>query len=124
MAEIILKEESYKIIGICMEVHNKLGTGFLESVYKDAIEYEFFKSDIFFIREKAYKIKYKEIMLKHKFFADFVVFNKIILEVKCCTDIIDEHIKQTVNYLSVSNLKLGIIVNFGEGSLKYKRILL
>ncbi len=122
MTELIYKEEFYKIIGICMEVHRQLGRGFLEIIYKDALEYEFRKNNIPFEREKGYEIPYKEIILQHKYYADFVVFDKIIIEVKAVNGIIDEFIKQTLNYLSASNNKLGIIVNFGEDSLKYKRL--
>ena len=75
-------------------------------------------------REKENKITYKEIILQHMYYADFVLFDKIILEVKDINGIIDEFIKQTLNYLSASNNKLGIIVNFGEDSLKYKRLVL
>ncbi len=122
MTKLIYKEEFYKIIGICMEVHRQLGRGFLEIIYKDALEYEFRKNNIPFEREKGYEIPYKEIILQHKYYVDFVVFDKIILEVKAVNGIIDEFIKQTLNYLSASNNKLGIIVNFGEDSLKYKRL--
>ncbi len=124
MTDLIYKEENYKIIGICMEVHRNLGKGFLEIVYKDALEYEFKKNNIPYDRERAYEISYKEIMLPHKYFADFLVYEKIILEVKAVNGIIDEFIKQTLNYLASSKCKLGIIVNFGEDSLKYKRIAL
>jgi GxxExxY protein len=124
MTEIIYKEESFRIIGLCMEVHNNLGKGFLEIVYKDALEYEFRKNNFPFEREKEYEVNYKDIILPHKFYADFVVFDKIILEVKGMAGIAEEHIAQTLNYLKVSGLKLGLIVNFGELSLQYKRVVL
>jgi GxxExxY protein len=124
MTEIIYKVESFKIIGLCMEVHNNLGKGYLEIVYKDALEYEFRKNNIPFEREKEYIVNYKDIILPHKFFADFVVFNKIILEVKGMSGIAEEFTAQTLNYLKVSGLKLGLIVNFGELSLQYKRVVL
>jgi GxxExxY protein len=124
MTEIIYKEESFRIIGLCMEVHNNLGKGFLEIVYKDALEYEFRNNKIQFEREKEYIVNYKNVVLPHKFYADFVVFNKIILEVKGMAGIAEEHIAQTLNYLKVSGLKLGLIVNFGELSLQYKRVVL
>ena len=107
-----------------MEVHNNLGKGFLEIVYKDALEYEFRNNKIQFEREKEYIVNYKNVVLPHKFYADFVVFNKIILEVKSMAGIAEEHIAQTLNYLKVSGLKLGLIVNFGELSLQYKRVVL
>jgi len=124
MSEIIYKEESYKIIGKCMEVHNNLGAGFLEIVYKDALEYEFIKAKIPFEREKEYIVNYKGITLPHKFYADFIVFDKIILEVKAISGIEDEFIAQAINYLKVSRNKLALIVNFGELKLNYKRIVL
>ena len=124
MSKLIYKEESYEIIGKCMEVHKNLGSGFLEIVYKDALEYEFKNAEIPYEREKEYIVIYKGMILPHKFYADFVVFDKIILEVKGISGITDEHIAQTINYLKVSENKLGLIVNFGELSLKYKRIVL
>jgi GxxExxY protein len=122
MNNIIYKEESFKIIGLCFEVHNYLGPGFLEVVYKDALEYEFRKANIYYDRECEYEVNYKGIILPHKFYADFVVMDKIILEVKGVKSITDDFIAQTINYLKVSDLKLGIIVNFGEEKLNYKRI--
>lgn len=122
MENLIYKEECYKIVGICMDVHNHLGAGFLEIVYKDALEYEFVKAGIAYEREKMYEVKYKNRVLPHKFFADFVVHDKIILEVKCGSGIADEFIAQALNYLKVSNNQLALLVNFGELKLNYKRI--
>ena len=124
MENLIYKDESYLIIGKCMEVHNNLGPGFLEAVYKDALEYEFKRANIPYQREKEYEVNYKGIILPHKFHADFVVFDKIILEVKGVSSIPDEFIAQCINYLKVSLNKLALLVNFGELSLKYKRIVL
>ncbi|MDF2553209.1 MAG: GTP-binding signal recognition particle [Chryseobacterium sp.] len=122
--EFLLKEETYKIIGICMEVHNTLGAGFLEIVYKDALEIEFSRAGIFYEREKQYEVNYKGIILPHKFYADFVVFDKVILEIKGTKDIANEHIAQAINYLKVSQNKIALIVNFGELKLNYKRLIL
>lgn len=124
MADLIYKDESYQITGACMEVHRLLGQGFLEIIYKDALEHEFKLRNIPFEREKAYKIRYKDILLPRTYIADFVVFDKIILEVKCHTSIINEHYKQVINYLAVSKCRLGIIVNFAESSLTSKRVVL
>jgi GxxExxY protein len=124
MNDITYKEESYEIIGRCFQVHNNLGPGFLEIVYKDALEYELSQAGIPYGREVLYEVKYKGIILPHKFFADFVVFGKIILEVKGMSGLVDEHVAQTLNYLRVSGNKLGILVNFGELSLKFRRIVL
>jgi GxxExxY protein len=124
MSNLIYAEESYKIIGICFEVHNNLGPGFLEIVYKDALEYEFKKAAIPYEREKEYKVTYKDIILPHKFYADFVVMDKIILEVKSVSAIVDEFIAQSINYLKVSENKLALLVNFGELKLNSKRLVL
>lgn len=119
-----LQKESYQIIGICMEVHRILGKGLLEIFYKDAIEYEFKSKNIPFEREKKYEVEYKEIILPHYFFVDFVVSDKIILEVKSQKGIIDEHYSWVINYLGISKCSLGLIVNFGENSLSTKRVVL
>jgi len=124
MAELIYKEESYEIIGKCMEVHNNLGPGFLEIVYKDALEYEFRKTDIPYEREKEYEVQYKDNILPHKFYADFVVYDRIILEIKGVNAIAEEFIAQSINYLKVSGNKLALLVNFGELKLNYRRIVL
>src|SRR5688572_10493221 len=108
MAELILKDESYKIIGLCMEVHNQLGVGFKEIIYKDALEIEFRSNEIPFTREKQFKIEYKGIVLPRKYPADFIVYDKIILEVKATSFIVDSFVAQTINYLKASGLQLGI----------------
>jgi len=123
MADIILKEESYKIIGACYEVHNILGYGFKEAVYKDALEFEFVRLGIPFVREKPFTITYKEQKLKHFFVADFVVYDNIILEIKIGNYIGDPYIKQTLNYLKASGLKLGLVINFGKASVESQRVL-
>jgi GxxExxY protein len=122
MAEIILKEESYKIIGACMEVHKELGMGFKEIVYKDALQIELETLEIPFERERGHKIQYKGKTLPRKYFADFVVFDSIILEIKATPLIINPFVYQTINYLKASGIKLGIIINFGEKSLTSKRV--
>jgi len=124
MSELLHKVETHKIIGVCMEVHRRLGKGFLEIVYKDAIEYECNSRKCEYEREKEFAIQYKDIILSHKFYADFTVFNKIILEVKSCNGIVDEFVARTINYLAASKLKVGLIVNFGKNSLEWKRLVL
>ena len=124
METVIYKELSYDIIGISMEVHNNLGAGFAEIVYKDALEIEFENAGISFMREKKYEVHYKGKILPHHFYADFVIENKVILEIKSVPSIIDQFIAQGLNYLKVSNNKLALIVNFGETKLNFKRIVL
>lgn len=117
-----LQKTTYEIIGIGMEIHRILGKGFLEIVYKDALEYELRKRDIFFEREREYVVQYKDIVLPHKFYADFVVNNELIVELKSKAGVIEEHYAQVINYLAVSKLKIGLIMNFHERSLQYKRV--
>jgi GxxExxY protein len=107
-----------------MEVHKVLGKGLLEIIYKDALEYELKSSGINFEREKKYNVKYKDIILRHQFNADFIIDDKIILEIKSCNKIIDEFVKQTLNYMGISKCKVGLLVNFGESSLNHKRLAL
>ena len=122
--ELYKKEEYYRVVGICMEVHRILGSGLNEVVYKDALEYEFKKNSISFEREKEFEIQYKDVVLAHKFYADFIVFDDIVLEVKTAKAIGEEHIAQTLNYINLSYNKLGIIVNFKNKSLEHKRIII
>jgi GxxExxY protein len=122
MADIIFKDESYQLIGICMEIHRELGMGFKEIVYKDALEYEFKTKGIPFTREKEYKIEYKGIILPHRYYADFIIYDSIILEVKSSYMIGNNFVTQTINYLKASGLKLGIVANFGEKSFTSKRV--
>ncbi|MCL2040485.1 MAG: GxxExxY protein [Bacteroidales bacterium] len=119
---LIYKEEAFEIIGKCMEVHRELGHGFLEVVYKDALELLFRQNNISYEREKEYDIIFKNMMLPHKYYADFVVYDKIILEVKSVAGLMNEHITQILNYLKVSGNKLGLLVNFGRMKLEYKRL--
>lgn len=119
-----MREETYKIIGLAMEVHKVIGKGFLEVVYKDALEIEFTDNSILYEREKPYTIEYKGRFLKRKYNADFVAHGNLILEIKAQSGIYDEDVKQTLNYLACSKLNLGLIINFGENSLTFKRVIL
>ena len=124
MTKFLYKEESYKIIGICIEVYNELGKGFSEIVYSDALEIEFQDNNIEYSREKRFKIEYKGNILSHHYKADFLINNAIILEVKAVENLVSAHIKKTLNYLAASKLQLGLLVNFVGDSLNYKRIVL
>jgi len=123
MSEYLYQDDTYKIIGALIEVHKNLGKGFSEIVYKDAFEYELKKINFSFEREKEYLVHYKDIVLNHKFYADFVVLDKIIIEIKSADGLCDKHISQCLNYLHVSGLRLAILVNFNKTSLEYKRII-
>jgi GxxExxY protein len=120
--EIVFKDESYLIVGACMEVHRKLGSGFLESVYAEALEKEFKNKNIPYKREEKLRIYYDEFLLKKYFKADFVCYNTIVVELKANVSITKTDEKQSLNYLKATKFKLGILVNFGAPSLFYKRI--
>lgn len=124
MTDLLYENETYKIIGALMEVHKNLGKGFSEIVYKDAFEYELKKINFSFEREKEYLVHYKDIILNHKFYADFVVLDKIIIEIKSTDGLNEKHISQCLNYLHVSGHRLALLVNFNKISLEYKRIIL
>ena len=124
MENLKLNEKTYKLIGVLFDVHRNLGRGFSEILYKDAIEYEFKQLNIPFEREKEYAVNYKDTVLKHKFYADFVVYDEIILEVKTVDILIKTHFNQCLNYLRVSGNEIAFLVNFNSVSLEYKRFLL
>lgn len=121
--DLLFKQESYKIIGACFEVHNALGHGFKEVVYKDALELEFKQIGIPYQREKPFSVVYKKQILKHYFVADFIAYDSIILEIKQGSFIGDPYIKQTLNYLKASGIRLGIVINFGQPSLEFQRVI-
>ena len=123
MTDIVFKDESFSIIGACMRVHSELGSGFLEAVYQEVLEKEFEKNKIPFRRQVKLNLTYQGEKLKKYYIADFVCYNSIIVEIKSASFLHDKMIKQTKNYLKATNMRLGLLVNFGDKSLVYKRIL-
>ncbi len=107
-----------------MEIHRHLGRGFSEIVYKDAFEYELRNKQVYYEKEKEFVVNYKGTVLPHKFYADFVVYDKIILEVTSRKSIIEDHYAQVINYLAISKPTLGLLFNFHEKSLAHRRIIL
>ena len=124
MAELLYREETHRLIGLCMEIHRELGKGHDEVIYKDALVVELSRASIPFDREKKYEITYKGVLLPHHYFADFVVWDKIIFEAKAIEKLTDSHVKQVLNYLAASKLRVGLLVNFGADSLEWKRVIL
>ena len=121
--DLLYREKSYKIIGAAMDVHNTLGPGFTEYVYQDAMERELIMRNIPYEREKRMAVVYKGATLAHDFIADFVCYGNIIVELKAVKELCNEHRAQVINYLKVSCMRLGLLINFGETSLKYERLL-
>jgi len=122
--DLLYKQECYKIIGLCMKIHNILGRGFSELVYQDALEIELVKEKIPFEREKTFAVQYEDETLRRKFKVDFLVFNCIILELKAVPFLsFVESFRQTLNYLKTSGIQLGLLINFGQDKLTFKRII-
>jgi len=118
-----LQHETDLILRTGIEIHKILGAGFLEIVYKDAFEYESRKQNLIYEREKEYLIQYKETILRHRFYADFVVFDKVIVEIKSKEGgIAEEDYAQTLNYLKCSGCEVGLILNFAKLKLEIKRV--
>jgi GxxExxY protein len=118
---ILYKDECYKIVGACMEVHKTLGCGFLEAVYQEALAIEFQNCGIPFEREKEIEIRYKNTLLSKTYKADFLCYDQIILELKALNQITSDHAAQILNYLKASQLNLGLIANFGGQHFQYER---
>ena len=123
MTDIIYKDESYRIIGACMEVYNEMGCGFLEAVYQECLECEFADRQIPFVSQQQLKLTFKKRTLKSVYIPDFICSEKIIVEIKGTSEISDKFRAQMINYLKATGLKLGLLVNFGKyRQLQYERI--
>jgi len=120
---LLFENETHRIIGACMQVHTKLGCGFLESVYQEALEKEFLKQNIPYSRNKLLHIFFDGKPLDKYFVADFVCYDKIILEIKAATFFHQSNSDQVINYLKATDFAVGLLVNFGESSLKWKRFI-
>jgi len=119
----LYESETYRIIGAMMEVHKTLGCGFLEVVYQESLALEFESQKIPFDKEKKLLLFYKGIQLEKHYVADFVCFDKIIVELKALSALTTTHDSIMINYLKATKLKVGLLANFGEQSLKYKRMI-
>jgi len=124
MAELLYREETQQLIGFCMEIHGELGKGHDEVIYKDALVVELSRAKVPFVREKPYEVRYKNVILPHQYRADFVSWDRILFEAKAVEKLADAHVKQVLNYLAASKLRLGLLVNFGGDSLEWKRVIL
>lgn len=120
--DLIYPDLSYRIIGILFEVWNDLGPGYKEKHYQRAIAQSFLEANIEFKREAPVKIKYKNQKIG-TYFLDFLIEEKIVLEIKRRKYFSKNNIKQVHNYLKATDLKLGIIANFASKELKFKRVL-
>jgi GxxExxY protein len=121
--ELLYRDEAYTIVGAAMEVHKELGYGFLEGVYHEALEHEFKLRYIPYRREAPISIFYKSAVLAKSYIADFICYDKIIIELKALSKLNSDHKAQVLNYLKAAKFKLGILINFGTKSLEYQRII-
>ena len=123
MAEILFKEESYKIVGACFEVYNEKGCGFVEPVYQECLEIELGMQSVPFEAQKQLQLSYKGRPLKQIYIPDFVCLGQIIVEIKAVSKLVDEHRAQVHNYLKATGYRLGLLINFGgHPKLEYERI--
>lgn len=124
-SEIILADETYAIVGASMEVYYKLGTGFLEPVYQQALEIELDLRAIPFRRHERFRIEYKEHFLDRKYIADFFCYEQIIVELKAVNQLGPVDWSQVLNYLKVSKMRVGLLFNFGSpGRLEWKKLVI
>lgn len=114
----VLPKESYRIIGAALSVHDFFGCGFSEKVYQDALEVEFKKLNIPYVRELPFKVNYKGVTLNTEFIPDFVCYNEIVVELKAVKTVEDIFKSQAINYGRVGGFKLSILLNFGQRELE------
>ncbi len=125
MTGLIYPEESYKIVGACFNVYNEKGCGFTEPVYQECLEIELQYQEIPFDAQKKLKLAYRGRELKQTFKPDFICYGKIVMEIKAVANLIDKHRAQLLNYLNATEMKLGLLVNFGHyPKLEYERLIL
>ena len=111
---LVYKDESYAVIGACLEVYNVMGAGFLEGVYQKCLEREFSLRGIPFVPQKRVALFYKGFDIEQDYISDFVCYDKIIVELKAVSKLNDEFRSQVLNYLNATKFALGLLVNFGH----------
>lgn len=113
---------THLIIGAAMEVHKELGSGFLEPVYQEALERELTNRGIPFKSQPVAQIKYKGTPLKKAYQPDLICFEDILVELKALSTLTGNDVAQVINYLKATELKTGLLINFGARTLQYKRL--
>ncbi len=123
--DLLYRDEAYRLIGACLAVHKDKGHGFVEAIYQDALEIELELSGIPFERQRNFSIYYQDRPLKHTYTPDLIGFDKILIELRAAKALNDEHRAQLLNYLKITGLQLGLLVNFGSyPRLEWERIIL
>jgi len=121
MSKIIYPKLSYQIMGILFKVYNKLGYGYQEKYYQRALAREFNKLNISFKKEQGTQLKYEGKIIG-RYYVDFVIDNKIVLEIKVAKEIYQKHLNQVLSYLKATGLKLGILAIFTKSGICYRRL--
>ncbi len=114
MTKLLYADETYKILGACFEVYKRMGCGFLEPVYQECLEIEFNLQEMSFTAQKELILEYRGKRLKQTYKPDFICFEKIVVEIKAVSNLIDEHRAQLLNYLHATGYKVGLLINFGH----------
>ena len=114
MTNLIHEKESYEILGACFEVYKDKGCGFLEGVFQECLVIEFALRRIPARAQVPMRLEYKGHPLKQSYIADFIGYDKVIVELKAVSKLADEHRAQIQNYLNATRLQLGLLVNFGH----------
>ena len=109
------------ILGCCFDIMNELGTGFLESIYKNALFISLHQKGLLIEVEKSFEVYFREQKIGY-YKADLVIEKSVIVELKCCKSLLPEHQAQLINYLKAANLDIGLLVNFGSKKVEYKRV--
>jgi GxxExxY protein len=112
--DLIHADECYKIVGACFEVYREKGCGFLENVFQECLVLEFAMQGVPFEPQKRLRLEYKGIPLQQGYVADFVCYDKVVVELKAVSQLTSEHRAQMLNYLSATGYRLGLLVNFGH----------
>jgi GxxExxY protein len=122
MAELLLKDEVYAVIGAAQDVYYTLGPGFLEPVYHEAFEVELGRRNIPFESEPSISLYYKDIQLAKKYFPDVICYGQIIVELKVLQGLTSIEVAQIINYLKITKMHVGLLINFGAlPKLEWKR---
>jgi len=120
--EFLYEELTYKIVGIGMKIHRELGPGFLEAVYEEAMIIELQKAGIIFKNQVELDVYYRGEKLNKKYRADFIIDDKVLVELKGTHGLTETDEAQMINYLKATKLQVGLMLNFGKSSLEWKRI--
>jgi len=122
--ELLYKELTGRILAIAMEVHRELGCGFLEAIYQEAFEHELKLNRISFVSQKPHRVAYKDIILKHPYIPDLIVDGKVVVDLKAIREVGVIEEAQMINYLKITMMPVGLIINFAGRSLEWKRLVL